>query len=298
MIFISDPHSAWKVREGKNGVYKNWIPFKDFVRMIWWYTIAKNDEKQYLSWWRVAAVQNFWTNYIAVWAWWALHHNETIWSSVERQFTSPNPVNMAISLLTTTTQREEREDVVVYELDEKTWRGPKKDLEIRWWGEKARIIDNWDYVGITIRWKFLSLSKNSFREKSKTIYKWTKHETNVEDYYYYYSACKVALFIERMVHERISTQSWAENSPFYLTSGWDINFKDKTDTYLEDLYRWANPLTLLSSSAFKQSLWIEDNNAKQKIVNFLNDLYDWRGTSSWWQRMGPSNPTGRISLQR
>lgn len=256
LIWLSEPHTADKT------VY---YPYHKFIKMIWWYTIARFDQKKYESGWAVAGFQKYWINHHAIWAW-DDHGNYTIQSQVEN---SRKFIRKDLS--------DARWDVIVWDLWTRSGNGTKNDIIIEWWNENVKIIDNGDSVKMeitkgTITYT-LDINNSSF-------------DSSGNKNYFYDSACRVALFIERMVHDYIKPRSWAEASPFYLTDDWAINFKEETDTYLEDIYRSFNPLTVLYSSAFKEKLWIKYGDvARWNIVNFLNRLYDWPSRPRWESRV-------------
>lgn len=258
-VYISDPHDA-----SDNTKIKKYS-FKQFVKMIWWYSFTEFNEERYLEDSVLRPVQRFWTKHLALWRA-AGHWNETIQWVVEWSWSLWDPVswrNVCGS----------RGTVLIEDLNKKSGIGKKNDIQVTWWWKKAVIVDNWTKVKMQITWKAPVLELDNKCFDNKYDENW-----NLTDYYYYDAACRMTLFLERMSTEY--KNNWSSKTPFYLNESWDINFHVKTDdnsTYLWDLvesaYRTINPLTLLSGSGWS-NLWLKDNReTKQKVVDFLNKIY-------------------------
>ncbi len=131
------------------------------------------------------------------------------------------------------------------------------EYEVSSYGIDTRIKMNGQNITFTINGSSFNISKNN-------LSKFYKGERN-ENYPFYLYAMQIANLLNRMQKNFISTKKWWENSePFsyWILTLWDLRFKFKED-YL--------PTKVLESW---EHLWIGETEDKNKLVNFLNSLYN------------------------
>lgn len=299
MIWLSEPHTANKTTE---------YPYEKFIKMIWWYTIARFDENAYKQGWALSMFQKYWSNHLGLGAW-DNHGNYTLHDQVEDLYTDIG-------------------DVIVWDSRTRSDNGKNNDIEIEWCWEKVQIVDKGSCVKMTFPWKSSSLEIDNncfvyFPDGKKD------KEGNLVEDYYHWSACKTALFIEKMVKQYIKSKKWKTEKPFalignklvfnlnkiktvsgvvndagdYITSvtspavdkveqwlnniglGWLVDAYNTVWHYAsqvrETAYQW---LELVNNSIDSyvdilnikswDNIWLNySNETWQKIVNFLNQLY-------------------------
>jgi len=131
------------------------------------------------------------------------------------------------------------------------------EYEVSSYGIDTRIKMNEQNITFTINGSSFNIPKNN-------LSKFYKGERN-ENYPFYLYAMQIANLLNRMQKNFISTKKWWENSePFsyWILTLWDLRFKFKED-YL--------PTKVLESW---EHLWIGETEDKNKLVNFLNSLYN------------------------